>query len=128
MAPGAGFFGKNAYGHGGISIQECLTLKIEIKTNQQAGQKSVQIESAKWARLKLAVHLSGTWQGLTADIRSRANDPKSSLLSGGPKEVESSGKVTLFVENEDTEGQAAFLVLIRDGELLAKQNVTIGEN
>ena len=43
MAPGAGFFGKNAYGHGGISIQECLTLKIEIQTNQQAGQKSVEL-------------------------------------------------------------------------------------
>lgn len=128
MAPGVGFFGKNTYGHGGISIQECLTLKIEIQSNQQASQKSVQIESAKWARLKLVLHLSGAWQGLSADIRSRANDPKSSLLSGGPKEVESSGKVTLFVENEDTEGQAAFLVLIRDGELLAKQNVTIGEN
>ena len=128
MAPGAGFFGKATYGHGGVSIQECLTLKIQIEVSQQAGSKEIQIASAKWARLKLVVNLSGAALGISVDIRSRANDPKSSLLAGGGKEVDAGGKATLFVENEDTEGQAAFLVVTRNDEVLAKQNVTIGEN
>ena len=62
------------------------------------------------------------------DIRFRANDPKSSLLNPPGKPVDQEGKASLFVENEDTEGQAAFLVATRGDEVLAKQNVTIGEN
>jgi len=90
--------------------------------------KSVTIESIKWVRLKLGIQLSGSFGGVSVDIRSRANDPKSSLLSLPGKLVDQEGKASVFVENEDTDGQAAFLVATRGDEILVKQNVTIGEN
>ena len=128
LAPGIGNFGKEEYAHGGMSLQECLTLKIHIQPSPGMMNKSVTIESIKWVRLKLGIQLSGSFGGVSVDVRSRANDPKSSLLCPPGKPVDQEGKASLFVENEDTEGQAAFLVATRGDEVLAKQNVTIGEN
>ena len=50
------------------------------------------------------------------------------MIAGSPKPVEGSGKVSVTVENGDLEGQAAVVVALHSGKVVAKQSVIIGEN
>ena len=45
-----------------------------------------------------------------------------------PEVPQASGAVSLLVEDADLSGTAAILVVIRQGQVICKQPVTIGEN
>jgi hypothetical protein len=61
------------------------------------------------------------------DIRSKAGDPKSSLV-GKSQAIDADGNISMLVEDEDRFGAAAFMVVLSSsGSLLAQTHVTIGE-
>lgn len=132
LAPGVGAFLKGKeYTHGGLSVQECLTMTLTVTRNQDDGsKKKTSIVSLKWLGLKLQVELSSTINTLRLDIRSKAADADSSLLSPDQrsKGPDNTGKFTIFIENDSIEGQAAVLVVLSGEEVVAKKNITIGEN
>lgn len=114
------------YAHGGLSLQECLTLQLAVTRQGGAAGRSVRISDASWKGLRLAVALEAEWEGLVADIRTSAGDALSSVAVAA-KPFKSNGTASLVVENEDLEGQGAFLVIVDDkNNLLAQQAVTIG--
>ena len=130
LAPGIGSFKAGVeYAHGGLSVQEALRPILTVTGSGGAGSP-VEITRVKWAGLRLKVQLKGGYEGVTLDIRGKAADAASTLLGPDslPKPPASDGNAALLVEQDDSEGQAAFLVVIRNGQVVAKQQVTVGEN
>lgn len=130
LAPGIGSFKAGVeYAHGGLSVQEALRPILTVTGGAGAGAP-VDITSTKWVGLRLKVQLKGGHEGVTLDIRSKAADAASTLLGLGspPKPPNSDGSAALLVDRDDSEGQAAFLVVLRNGLVVAKQQVTVGEN
>jgi hypothetical protein len=113
------------YDHGGLSPQECVIPTITISTSN-VSQSTVSIQELNWIGFRLKGIVEGAAQTLTADIRTKANDPDSSVI-GGAKEIKEGGSLSLIVKEDRWEGTAAFLVILNpSGEVISKDSVTIG--
>lgn len=115
------------YAHGGMTLQETLTPRLTVR-GTAAAVGDVTIRSTRWAGLRLNVEVEASGGGVEIDVRTSPADPNSSVIVGSPKAVEAAGKVSVTVENGDLEGQAAVVVAIHSGKVIAKQSVIIGEN
>lgn len=128
LAPGISTFrAGTVYAHGGLSVQEALTAFLTVTSQDAPNLLSARISSVRWAGLRAQVQLEGDVSGLLVDLRLRPADPSSSLLSAA-KALDESGRVSLVVENDDLLGSAAVVVALRDGSVVAKQPVAIGDN
>jgi hypothetical protein len=127
-APGVSTFIQGfEYAHGGLSLQEALTPVLTVTASQPAVQ-AVQIGSAEWKGLRLRVQLQGGYGGTVLDIRTKPADAGSSVLDADRRlqPIAEDGTAALLVTDDRYEGAAAVLVIIRDGQVVAKQPVTIG--
>ena len=71
--------------------------------------------------------VTGQVTGCTVDLRGKANDAATSLLTNA-KRVGSDGTVAFVVEDDTHEGRAAILVLLdATGAVIDKMPVTVGE-
>lgn len=128
MAPGISTFKAGLeYAHGGMTLQETLTPRLIVRATAAAAG-DVTIRSTRWAGLRLNVEVDASGGGITIDVRTSPADPSSSVIAGSPKAVEGTGRVSVTVENGDLEGQAAVVVALHSGKVVAKQSVIIGEN
>jgi hypothetical protein len=132
LAPGVHCFQQGTeYTHGGLTLQEAFLVELEItQTGAPSGEtQPVTIESAQWSGLRLRVRLTPGEPGLRLDLRTRAGDPASSVLSsGGIKATDATGSGSVVVEDDTQEGNAAVLVVLRSDQIVAKKNLTVGEN
>jgi hypothetical protein len=133
LAPGISVFQNGVeYAHGGLTLQEALTLQIEITSGGKQESSGVKITATKWVGLKLRIEISPADSELRADIRTKAADASSSILSieerHKNKGPDSEGRLGLFVENDSLSGQAAILVILQNGQVIAKKNLTIAED
>jgi hypothetical protein len=115
------------YTHGGLSLQDCLTLQLTISQNVDAIQ-AIQLEltDVVWKGLRCTVAVEGYFAGLILDIRQQPADVASSLVLS-MKPLKDSGTASVVVENEEFEGQKAFLVLVdAEGALYAQLDMVIG--
>ena len=88
--------------------------------------QSVSIVKVDWKGLKCRITVAPVLSGLQIDLRSKPNDPTTSITSGG-KPLDGNGTVTLFVEDEDLEGSVVAAVVCSEaGQVLAKQSTTVG--
>lgn len=126
LADGIACYKKgDEYAHGGLSLQECLTLQLTV-TGSQGDSQAINITDVAWKGLRLVVAVEDGCDGLTADIRKQAGDPDSSVAVS-PKPFKSNGTSSLVVEDEGLEGQPSFLVIVDEqNKLLAQRAVTIG--
>lgn len=116
------------YCHGGLSLQECLTLQLAVTAVQSKQGEAVVISDKGWKGFRLSVSVDAPPPGARADVRLRAGDAASSAVVA-LKPFSAHGTCSVVVENEDLEGQSAFLVILDgEGALLAQQPVTIGVN
>jgi hypothetical protein len=128
LAPGVGSFKAGVeYCHGGLSLQEALIPVLTVKA-PQGEVEPVAIVSAQWKGLRLRVALQGAYEGTLLDIRTKAADAGTSVFPAGEplKAPGADGKASLAVEADDLEGTSAVLVVLRDGQAVAKHPVTIG--
>lgn len=125
MAPGiASFIAGKVYDHGGLSLQECLTPALTITSEQQATEVQANIRTVKWIGLRCKVEVQTDAEGVCAQIRKNP-----AMAETGVTDIKriKDGKVALFVEDDDLEGEATVLVLVdSQGNLLAKQPTFIG--
>ena len=125
MAPGiASFIAGKVYDHGGLSLQECLTPALTVASDQHAVQVRGNISSIKWVGLRCKVEVQADAEGICAQIRKNP-----AMAETGVTDIKrvKEGKVALFVEDDDLEGEAAVIVLVdSQGNLLAKQPTFIG--
>ena len=111
------------YDHGGLSLQECLTLELNITSGSST---ELDISDVVWKRLRCTVAVDGNFDGLSVDIRTNPGDPSSSVVLS-KKTLNDSGTASVVVENEDLEGSSATLVLLdRNGSLVAQLDTVIG--
>ena len=130
LAPGASCFEANKeYEHGGVSPQECVVSRLTVRTGaQQARLNGPEFTKVKWLGLQCRVEFSGVTEKVTVDLRGLPSEPKSSIAEQA-KETSTAGKVSLFVRDEEHEGERAHLVLVAsDGRILAQREVVVGSN
>ena len=127
LARGVGCYMKGKeYAHGGVSLQECLTLNIEISPGQGVDLKSkIQIDSVEWKNLRCFIRLSEYQPGVKVDIRFKPADNE--LITISAKVPGEDGALSLLIEDEDNIGKAAY-VIVYDGndQLLAQLKTKIG--
>lgn len=130
LAPGASCFEANKeYEHGGVSPQECVVPRLTVRAGVQGvGQHRPEFTKVKWLGLQCRVEFSGVSEKVTVDLRGLPAEPTSSI-AGQAKETSAAGKVSLFVPDEEHEGERAHLVLVAsDGRILAQREVVVGSN
>jgi len=122
-APGAKVFKKGeAYAHGGVSLQECVTPILRV-TGEAAGGGVIRVAAVRWKRMRCAVELSHGEAGLSAHVELKEKHKKVSPV----KEVEADGLVSLLVSDEDLIGQPATIVIAdATGRAIAKADTQIG--
>lgn len=128
VAPGISCFedGKR-YEHGGLSLQECIVPTITVTgTGGGRASASVTIADASWRGLRCTVELEGASDGYQVDIRQRAGDASSSIVSS-VKLIEEGG-ARVLVEDDIHEGTEAVLVILNgEGTPIAQRTLIVGE-
>ena len=127
LANGIGCFRSGQeYTHGGLSLQECLTLHLKVKPSSSTPVKTLEITDLVWKGLRCTVVLEVPNETLTLDIRKKPVDPDTSIVVK-PKPTSAAGSASVVVDNEDLEGTDASLVLIdKKGAIIAQITTRIG--
>jgi len=127
LADGISCYKKGeVYAHGGLSLQECLTLQLTVTAETAATGEAVQIADVTWRGLRCKIALEHEDMALTADLRRQAGDPDSSVAMA-PRPFKDDGTCSLVVEDESLEGRQVVLVLLdNQGRLQQQLDVRIG--
>lgn len=128
LADGISCFRKGEeYTHGGISLQECLTLELLVASKgKNTSSVHVTFSDLVWKGLRCTVAVEGNFTGLTFDIRTQPGNPDTSITVSA-KKLKNNGTASVVVENEDLEGNDATVVLIdHNGELVAQEATAVG--
>jgi hypothetical protein len=115
------------YTHGGLSLQECLTLELVVtKSLAESSKAFTEITDIVWKGLRCTVAVDGQFAGLLMDVREHAGDPSSSIVVS-VKPLKENGAASVVIENEELQGNPAHIVLLNAaGELVAEVNTVIG--
>ena len=125
-APGISFFKRNEeYAHGGLSIHECMTPLITIKTKVESKASKAYIEEYKWIGMRMQIKTMGTLEkGFSMDVRSKRESEESSITLGSTKQEGLDWKLMV---NGDFEGQAGYLILLNpQGIIVDSKLIEIG--
>ncbi len=124
--PGVNCFSNgNEYAHGGVSLQECLIPDLLFSLSGAPPTVTAKISDIQWLGMRCRAVIDSGGAKITADLRTKPNDPGSSIAS--PKLVSADGRISLLVEDESLEGTVVSLVLIDpSGSVIGKQATTIG--
>ena len=128
LADGVSCFRKGEeYTHGGLSLQECLTLHLTVTPGESVHvAAAIELTDVVWKGLRCTVAVDGNYAGLSLDIRSQAGNALSSVVVSS-KPLKENGTASVVVEDEELEGQEATVVLIdSQGMLLAQYPTVIG--
>ena len=128
LADGVSCFKKGQeYTHGGLSLQECLTLQLMVTRSESAqAAPSVELTDVVWKGLRCTVAVDGNFSGLSLDVRSQAGNSLSSVVVGS-KPLKDNGTASVVVEDEDMKGREATVVLIdANGSLVAQKSTGNG--
>lgn len=128
LADGISCFRNNMeYAHGGLSLQECLTLELNVSSGiSKASAVSVEFTDIVWKGLRCTVALDGEFSELLLDIRTQPGDSSSSVIVS-VKPLKDNGTASVVVEKEELEGVSATIVLLNsNGELVAQTDTVIG--
>jgi hypothetical protein len=119
------FRAGEAYSHGGISPQECVT--PELLVERPGATAVVSITNLRWTGMRCRVKVSGTEQRVSVDLRLAEGDANSSLV-GGPKPYDAKkGEVALLVADDTFEKQKAVVVVLDgSGSLVERMTTTVG--
>ena len=114
------------YAHGGLSFQECFTLRLNVTAGSKTeSQQAINISDVAWKGMRCKVAVEGDATGLSLDLRTKPGNPSSSVVMG-VKPFKKDGTSSVVVDNEDLEGQEVTIVIIdNDGHLIAQHTTEI---
>jgi len=119
------FKAGNEYAHGGASLQECMIPVLTFASTSAQTSLVVTIDEVQWVGLRCRLTIKPPVDGLQADLRTKPNDPNSSIAE--PKAVDVDGKAALLVADDSLEGTMASLVVIdASGRVICKEATTVG--
>ncbi len=128
LADGVSCFKKGEdYAHGGLSLQECVTLQLVVSKGGSASSLSaVQITDVGWRGQRCTVAINEEISGLYLDVRKQAGEPSTSVVVG-IRPFKDTGIATVIVEDEELVGEDATLVLLDEsGAMIAQAPTIIG--
>jgi hypothetical protein len=125
FAPGAACFNKSeAYAHGGLSLQECLTPTLLVRRSGTAAAR-LEIESLVWRGLRCHVGVQGAGPGVVADLR--LGGPGGTSVIAKAKPLDGDGAVSLVLAGDEHERAELMLVLLDEhNRILAQQPTRVG--
>jgi len=125
-APGVHcFVAGHEYAHGGASLQECVVPVLTFVATGAPTGAVVTVSEVQWVGLRCRVTIEPPAEGLLADLRTKPNDPKSSVAA--PKALDAAGKAALLVADDSLEGTMASLVVVdATGRVVCKETTTVG--
>lgn len=113
------------YAHGGLSLQECLSLELSVAQNSTStGNGSVEITDITWKGLRCKVAVDGDFSGFSLDVRSQAGNKSSSVVMN-VKFINETGMASVVVEDEELEGSEVQVVVLNSNGQLVSQAVTV---
>ncbi|HUU95729.1 MAG TPA: BREX-1 system phosphatase PglZ type B [Phycisphaerae bacterium] len=119
------FKAGNEYAHGGASLQECMIPVLALASTGAPAGVVVTVGEVQWVGLRCRVTVQPPAEGLRADLRTKPNDPSSSIAE--PKAVGDDGKAALLVADDSLEGTMASLVVVdASGRVVCKEATTVG--
>lgn len=119
------FKAGNEYVHGGASLQECMAPVLALASTGTPVGVVVTVGEVQWVGLRCRVTVQPQAEGLRADLRTKPNDPNSSIAE--PKAVDAEGKAALLVADDSLEGTMASLVVVdASGRVVCKEATTVG--
>ena len=117
------------YAHGGLSLQECLTLELTVSAGnggRASSSGSIEITDIVWKGLRCKVAVEGDVSPLFLDVRKQAGNSSTSVVVN-VKQIDADGNGSVIVEDEELEGADAAVVLLdASGELVAQVTTVIG--
>ncbi|MGB7341242.1 MAG: BREX-1 system phosphatase PglZ type B, partial [Phototrophicaceae bacterium] len=127
LADGINCFRKGiTYAHGGLSLQECLTLQIQVSNNKETTTTGVKISDIDWRGMRCLIVADGTDESMIADIRREPGNADSSVAFN-VKNFKADGTASLVVAQDELEGQQVTIVITTEsGQLLAQEGTTVG--
>ena len=112
------------YTHGGLSLQECLTLEITVRKSTMTNSSAIEITDVAWKGLRCKVFIDGQVSGLFVDIRTKPGAASSSVVVS-QKPLKNDGTASVVVEDDELEGAAATLVVLDSSGTLITQIPTV---
>ena len=114
------------YAHGGLSLQECLNLRLIISRSQIKHEKTaIGITNVSWKGLRCVVLIDGDSKGLSLDIREHPGNEASSVVEQ-VHPFRDDGTSSVVVCDDSMEGKTATIVIIdNEGTLVDQKNTTI---
>lgn len=128
-APGAHcFVAGQEYAHGGVSLQECLVPDLVLRSTAAPADVTVTTKEVQWAGLRCRVSVEPAIEGLFADLRTKLNNPQSSVADPKkPKALDAHGKTSLIVTDDGLIGTMVSLVIVDvAGRVVCKAPTTVG--
>lgn len=112
LADGVSCYKKGLeYTHGGLSLQECLTLELIVSAGKPKSSDQIEITDVVWKGLRCTVGVEGKFSGLSLDIRTQPGNPSSSVVLT-VKPFKDNETASVVVVNEDMSGSEATIVLL----------------
>lgn len=126
-APGICVFSHGyAYSHGGISLQECLIPDLLVEPSDEGPSIKATITDIGWRGQRVRVQVDPAETSLRVDLRTSPGSAATSIAVE-PRAVESDGKASLLVENEDLAGSAVVVVVLDSrGRIVGKESTIVG--
>lgn len=128
LAPGVSCYrAEIEYSHGGLSLQECLLLTLNVATAAQgAGSGGIVIRDVVWQGMRCKVAIEGDPAGLQLSLRTHAGNPSTSVVRS-VRPFKQDGTSSVVVDDDDLVGQEATIVVLHaDGALVAQRATVIG--
>jgi hypothetical protein len=118
--------GRREYTHGGVSLQECLTLEMRVSAElNAAATSSIHVTDQVWRGMRLTVAIDDEGGAYQLDVRQHAGDAASSIAMS-PKPFKS-GKASVVIEDDDKLEMTGYAVVLNEeGSLVAQFETTIG--
>jgi hypothetical protein len=113
------------YTHGGLSVQECITLHLTVTQDYALPPgSSVQITDVSWKGLRCRVAVDNDTAALSLDLRLQAGNPETTVVMG--VKPFKGGTSSVVIEEEDLQGtEATIVVLDKSGCLVAQRKTMI---
>jgi len=113
------------YDHGGISPQECVTPRLTVTKAVSEEPMAADLAEPVWVGMRCRVAVEDAPIGAQVDLRGKAADASTSLLSA-PVAVKD-GSASALVSDDELEGTAVLVVLLdAEGKALKQRSTTVG--
>jgi len=116
------------YSHGGVSLQECLTVQLNVFAGEELATSSgVEISNVVWKGMRCRVAIEQEATGLLLDIRTHPGNASTSVVMG-MKPFKEDGTGSVVIKDDDLEGQKATIVVVdSEDRLMAQRSTVIGK-